>query len=427
MREEIKACVIGLGYVGLPLSIELSKYFKTTGLDISKSRIKNLINQNDSNNLIDNNEKKQLKKIFFSNDFKNIRKNNTIFVCLPTPVKKNKKPDLSLIKKACISIGKNLSKGSIVIFESTFYPGVTEEICIPIIEKFSKMVWKRDFNIGYSPERISPGKNATKIKNISKIISGDNAVGLSKVNYVYSKIIKSKLHLAKNIKTAESAKILENIQRDVNIALMNEISIIFRKLNINIYDVISAASSKWNFQKYYPGLVGGHCIGVDPYYLSYKSQLLGLQPKLILTSRKINEKMILNIIKNLKKFIKNSKINNNKIKILIMGVTYKEDCNDLRNSKIIDLIKVLKKTKFKITYNDILADNKIFKNETNQNLTRFEKLNYQFDYVMLCQPHQFYLKNRKKILSMQKKSGVFFDLKNSFKIKNNKNYNVFTL
>ena len=427
MKKKIKACVIGLGYVGLPLSIELSKHFKTTGLDISKTRIRNLINQKDSNNLIDKNEKKQLKKIFFSDDFKNIKKNNPIFVCLPTPVKKNKKPDLSLIKKACISIGKNLSKETVIIFESTFYPGVTEELCIPMIEKFSKMVWKKDFNIGYSPERISPGKNSTKLKNISKIVSGDNSKGLRIVKHIYSKIIKSKLHVAKNIKIAESAKILENIQRDVNITLMNEISIIFRKLNINIHDVISAAGSKWNFQKYYPGLVGGHCIGVDPYYLSHKSQLLGLQPKLILTSRKINEKMILNIIKNLKYFIYQSKIRINKIKILIMGVTYKEDCNDLRNSKVIDLIKILKKNKFKITYNDILADNKLFKNETGQNLTKFEKLNSKFDYVLLCQPHQFYLKNRKKIVSLQNKDGVFFDLKNSLKIKDNSNYKVFTL
>ncbi len=427
MKRKINACIIGLGYVGLPLSIELSKYFKTTGLDISKSRIRNLIKQNDSNNLIDKNEKKQLKNIFFSNDFKKIQKNNAIFVCLPTPVKKNKKPDLSLIKKACISIGKNLSKDSIIIFESTFYPGVTEEICIPIIEKFSKLVWKKDFNIGYSPERISPGKNSTKLKNISKIISGDNARGLKLVKYIYSKIIKSKLHVAKNIKIAESAKILENIQRDVNIALMNEISIIFRKLNINIHDVISAAGSKWNFQKYYPGLVGGHCIGVDPYYLTHKSKLLGLQPKLILTSRKINEKMILNIFKNLKNFILKSKKKSSKIKILIMGVTYKEDCNDLRNSKVIDLIKILKKTKFKITYNDILADNKIFKNETDQNLTKFEKLNSKFDYILMCQPHKFYIKNKNKILSLQNKNGVFFDLKNSLKIKNKPEYKVFTL
>lgn len=427
MKIEINACVIGLGYVGLPLSIELSKYFKTTGLDISKSRIKNLIKQNDSNNLIDKNEKKQLKKILFSNDFKKIQKNNAIFVCLPTPVKKNKKPDLSLIKKACISIGKNLTKDSIIIFESTFYPGVTEEICIPIIEKFSKLTWKKDFNVGYSPERISPGKNSIKLKNISKIISGDNPKGLKLVKYIYSKIIKSKLHVAKNIKTAESAKILENIQRDVNIALMNEISLIFKKLNINIYDVISAASSKWNFQKYFPGLVGGHCIGVDPYYLSYKSELLGLQPKLILTSRKINEDMILNIFKNLKRFIVKSKKKISEIKILILGVTYKEDCNDLRNSKVIDLIKILEKTKFKITYNDVLADNKIFKNETGQKLTNFEKLNLKYDYVLMCQPHQFYINNKNKILSLQNKDGVFFDLKNSLKIENNPEFKVFTL
>jgi len=427
MRIKIKACVIGLGYVGLPLSIELSKYFTTTGLDISFSRIENLRNKIDSNNLIDKNEQKQLKNIHFSNDFKEIKKSNAIFVCLPTPVRKNKKPDLSLIKKACVSIGKNISKNSIIIFESTFYPGVTEEICVPIIEKFSKMTWKEDFNIGYSPERISPGKNSTKLSQISKIISADNQKGLKIIYYIYSKIIKSKLHIAKSIKIAESAKILENIQRDVNIALMNEISIIFRKLNINIYDVIEAAGTKWNFQKYYPGLVGGHCIGVDPYYLTHKSQLLGLQPKLILTSRKINEKMIYDIIKNLKNFIKRSKKKIHKIKLLIMGVTYKEDCNDLRNSKVIDLIKILKKTKIKITYNDILADQKKFEEETNENLTQFKKINKKFDYVLLAQPHEYYIKNKNKILSFQKKGGVIFDLKNSLNLINNQNYKVFKL
>ncbi len=427
MKKNINACVIGLGYVGLPLAIELSKFFKTTGLDISKKRIHDLKRKIDTNNLVDKYEKKQLRKINFSNNFLNIKENNAIFVCLPTPVKKNNKPDLSLIKRACISIGKNLSKDSVIIFESTFYPGVTEEMCIPIIEKYSKFKWKKDFNIGYSPERISPGKNYTKIKNISKIISADTSKTLSKVKLIYSKIINSKLHIAKSIKVAESAKILENIQRDVNIALMNEISIIFKKLNIDINEVIEAASSKWNFQRYYPGLVGGHCIGVDPYYLSYKSMSIGLQPKLILTSRKINEKMILSIIKALKKFISLSKQKASKVKILILGVTYKEDCNDLRNSKIIDLIKIIKNTKYKITFNDILANKKNFYEETNLKLTDFRKLKNKFNYILLCQPHEFYIKNKTKILKLQEKNGVFFDLKNSFKIKYNSNYQVFTL
>ena len=427
MKKNINACVIGLGYVGLPLAIELSKFFKTTGLDISKKRINELNKKADTNNLIDKNDKKQLKRIKFSNNFLNIKENNAIFVCLPTPVKKNNKPDLSLIKKACISIAKNLSKNSIIIFESTFYPGVTEEICIPIIEKFSKFKWKKDFNIGYSPERISPGKNYTKIKNISKIISADTSKALNKVKFIYSKIINSKLHIANSIKVAESAKILENIQRDVNIALMNEISIIFKKLNIDINEVIEAASSKWNFQKYYPGLVGGHCIGVDPYYLTYKSMSIGLQPKLILTSRKINEKMILSIIRSLKKFITLSKQKVSKVKILILGVTYKEDCNDLRNSKIIDLIKIIKNSKYKITFHDILANKKDFYKETNLKLTDFRKLKDKFNYILLCQPHEFYIKNKTKILKLQKKNGVFFDLKNSFKIKYNSKHQVFTL
>ena len=382
MLKHIKIGIIGLGYVGLPLAIEFSKKFKTYGFDKSKERINQLKRKIDKNNLLNKSELNILKKINFESNYKMLGKLNIIIVCLPTPVKRNKKPDLKLLKSASKIIGKNIKKNTTIVFESTVYPGVTEEICIPIIEKSSKLIWKKDFFVGYSPERISPGKNYKKLSNIKKIISGDTIKTEKNFKKVYSKIIKAGLFVAKDIKTAEAAKILENTQRDVNIALMNEVSMIFDKLNINTRDVIKAASTKWNFGLYYPGLVGGHCIGVDPYYLSHKSKLVGSKSDLILTSRKINE--------NMSSYIYN-KIRNKKIKsILILGITYKEDCNDLRNSKILDLIKILKQNKYNLTLNDDIADPIDFKNVTGLKLKKFDKIKNKFDLVILSQPHNYF-------------------------------------
>ncbi len=415
MLKHIKIGIIGLGYVGLPLAIEFSKKFKTYGFDKSKERINQLKRKIDKNNLLNKSELNILKKINFESNYKMLGKLNIIIVCLPTPVKRNKKPDLKLLKSASKIIGKNIKKNTTIVFESTVYPGVTEEICIPIIEKSSKLIWKKDFFVGYSPERISPGKNYKKLSNIKKIISGDTIKTEKILKKVYSKIIKAGLFVAKDIKTAEAAKILENTQRDVNIALMNEVSMIFDKLNINTRDVIKAASTKWNFGLYYPGLVGGHCIGVDPYYLSHKSKLVGSKSDLILTSRKINE--------NMSSYIYN-KIRNKKIKsILILGITYKEDCNDLRNSKILDLIKILKQNKYNLTLNDDIADPIDFKNVTGLKLKKFDKIKNKFDLVILSQPHNYFHKNFKKILKFVKKKGYFFDLKSH--IPKNKKNNLF--
>lgn len=418
--------VIGLGYVGLPLLIEFAKYFKVFGIDISKKRIKDLKKGIDYNNLLEKKNKKLINKIFFSSNFSNIKKLNIIIVCLPTPVTAKNIPDLTLIKSCCVQIGKYLKKNSTIIFESTVYPGVTEEICVPIIEKVSKLKWKKDFFVGYSPERVSPGKNYTTLPNIKKIISADSSKSLKTVNELYSKIIKAGLHVAKSIKVAEAAKILENTQRDVNIALMNEISVIFKKLKIDTHEVIEAASSKWNFNTYYPGLVGGHCIGVDPYYLSHKSIAIGHQPDLILTSRKINEFMIFHIIDQLNQFlVKNT--HKKEIKILILGVTYKENCNDLRNSKVIDLINELKNYNYKIVVSDLMTNSdEIYKLSKSKN-TKFDKIKGKFDAILLCQPHDFYLKNQIKIKKLLVKNGVFFDLKKSTKFNKFKDLKYWSL
>tara|TARA_Y100000591_G_scaffold255213_1_gene226957 strand:- start:404 stop:1660 length:1257 start_codon:yes stop_codon:yes gene_type:complete len=403
MLKHIKIGIIGLGYVGLPLAIEFSKKFKTYGFDKSKERINQLKKKIDKNNLLNKSELNILKKINFESSYKMLDKLNIIIVCLPTPVKRNKKPDLKLLKSASKIIGKNMKKNTTIVFESTVYPGVTEEICIPIIEKSSKLTWKKDFFVGYSPERISPGKNYKKLSNIKKIISGDTIKTEKILKKVYSKIIKAGLFVAKDIKTAEAAKILENTQRDVNIALMNEVSMIFDKLNINTREVIEAASTKWNFGLYYPGLVGGHCIGIDPYYLSHKSKLVGEKSDLILTSRKINE--------NMSSYIFN-KIRNKKIKsILILGITYKEDCNDLRNSKILDLIKILKQNNYHLTLSDDIANPNEFQILTGLKLKKLNKIKNKFDLVILSQPHNYFNKNFKKIINFVKKKGYFFDLK----------------
>ena len=267
---KLKISVIGLGYVGLPLATALSKNFKVLGFDKSKKKINELLNGKDSTNqlrtkVISN------KNIRYSNNPKFIRDSKVIIVTVPTPVDKKNRPDISLIKNACKIIGLNLSKNSIVVFESTVYPGLTEEVCVKELEKYSNLKWKNDFNIGYSPERINPGDKIHNLQNIVKVISADDKKTQNILKKIYKKIIK-KVYLAPSIKVAEAAKIIENTQRDINIAFMNELSIIFSRLNINIYDVLQAAGTKWNFLKFEPGLVGGHCIGVDPYYLTYKAK-----------------------------------------------------------------------------------------------------------------------------------------------------------
>ena len=417
MRSRIKIGVVGLGYVGLPLAIEFSKKFITYGFDKSLDRIFQLQKNFDKNKSISKFDKKYLKKIILSSDFENIKKLNTIIVCLPTPVTRNKKPDLKLLEYATKIIGKYIKKKTTIIFESTVYPGVTEDICVPIIEKASKLKWKKDFFVGYTPERISPGKNYKKISEIKKIISGDTKRTENYIKKIYSQIINAGLYLAPSIKVAEAAKILENTQRDVNIALMNEVSMVFNKMNISTREVIKAALTKWNFGNYTPGLVGGHCIGVDPYYLSHKSLSMGLNPDLILTSRKINENMSNYIFEQISR-------NKNIKKILILGVTYKENCNDLRNSKILDLIKILKKRKYNITVNDDIADKKEFKTSTDLNLVSLKNIKEKFDLIILSQPHDYFIKKITLLLKLLKKNSYFYDLK-SYVPKKYKTKNLF--
>ena len=409
--KSFKIGVIGLGYVGLPLTLELGNKFNVVAYDKSELRVKNLKKKTDLNKEHSKNEFKK-KKIFFSNNEIDLKKCNFFIVCVPTPITKKNKPDLKLLKDACKLVGKYIKDGDVVVFESTVYPGATEDLCAKILQKTSKISikdnhTKKGFCIGYSPERVNPGDKFHKLKDIVKIISCTSTKGLKEIQYVYSKIIKAGLYVAKSIQIAETAKVIENVQRDVNIALMNEISLICNKLKINTYDVLEAASTKWNFLKFYPGLVGGHCVGVDPYYLIQRSKELGIKPNLMTTARRLNNSMA-DVIKNrIEKKFKNKKIN-----ILVMGVTFKENCTDLRNSQYLNLAK-------KLNQNHRV---KIFEPHLNHKsmisgITNLKKLkNFKFDVIIISLAHDIFKKvTLSKLKKITHKTSVIFDLKNFYK------------
>lgn len=406
--NNIKITVIGLGYVGLPLAIEFSKKFNVIGYDIDKIKVKSI-----------NNEFKKSKKnknLEIRSNFGPNNNSNIYIVTVPTPVLKNKTPDLSFLKNATSKISTNLKKGDFVIYESTVYPGATEEVLIPILEKKSKMKLNKDFYVGYSPERINPGDKSKSLVNIKKIVSGSNTYSKKFICSLYNKIIKAGIYVAPNIKVAEAAKILENVQRDVNISLMNEASLIFSKMNVDTHEVIKAASTKWNFLKFSPGLVGGHCISVDPYYLKYKAEKIGYSPKVISSGRNVNEKMSSMIVSRVLSYLKNRKKNIKKIRIGVMGITYKENCSDTRNSQVIKMLDLLKKKKIEFQFCDYFID----KNKLNLEIKKSfrNKFTKKLDALILAVSHQQYLKLTPRYFNkMLKEDSVIFDVKNSFKLK----------
>ena len=406
--------IIGLGYIGLPLAIEFSRYFNVIGFDIDKKRVKEL------NKGIDRTKETVIKKNFskkfyFTNNLEELKNSNVFIITVPTPVMINNKPDLSYLKKASEIVAKNLKTSSIVIYESTVYPGCTEEYCCPILERLSGLKLNKDFYLGYSPERINPGDNKHKIKDIVKIVSGSNAHSLDLIKKLYSKIIKAGLHVAESIKIAEAAKVIENIQRDINIAFINECSLIFKRLNINSSKVLKAAETKWNFMPFKPGLVGGHCIGVDPYYLTYKAKKLKYNPKVILAGRKINNGMSFYIAKQVVEVLKKTDENLKKKKVLILGLSFKENCTDIRNSKVFDIVNYLQKKKIKTdVYDPIIDRSNIIKEHRINLLTRLEKKNY-YDIIILAVPHLTFLSmGIKKIKKFGNKNLKIFDLKSVF-------------
>ena len=413
-NKKIIISVVGLGYVGLPLANEFSKYFETIGYDKSNKRIELLRNKKkDTNNQL---TKRNLQEtnIFFTSEANEIKKANFYIVTVPTPIDKNNKPDLKYLISATEDIAKVLKKGDLVVYESTVYPTCTREICIPILEKISNLKLNKSFYCGYSPERINPGDKKNTVANINKIVSGSNDFALKKIFTVYKKIIKAKLFKASSIEVAEAAKIIENTQRDLNIGLVNEFSQIFNKLKIDTEEVLNMASTKWNFHSYTPGLVGGHCIGVDPYYLTYKSKKIGHYPKIILAGRNVNDKMSNYVAKEvIKKLNKSRKRLVIKKKILILGCTFKENCPDIRNSKIFDLHNHLSKiSNLEINIFDPIAQYEEVLNEYGVKILKNIQKNY-YDAIILAVPHEVfksnYFNNIKK--KFGKKKCLLFDLK----------------
>jgi len=386
----LKPCIIGLGYVGLPILLNLSKKIKTIGFDINKKRILDLKNSRDTFNEFKKRDFAK-KKIFFTNDVLKAKSANFFIVAVPTPISKSKYPDLSHLKKVSENISKILKKGDIIFFESTVYPGVTNNLCKTILEKKSKLIEGKDFFIGYSPERVNPGDKNHSLKKIDKILAYPHKYKIKNIIGLYKNLAK-KIIFTKNIEEAETAKVIENIQRDVNIGLMNEIFTVCKKLNINFYNVLNLAATKWNFIKYKPGLVGGHCLPVDPYYLSYISKINKFKTKIILAGRSINNSMEKNIYTEINKLI-NKKIFKNK-KILLCGLTYKENVADLRNSMQLEIFKKLKKNKKNIFGFDPILNRDIAKKF---NLISKDKDFKKFDVYIVLTNHSLIKKKLQKL------------------------------
>ncbi|HCJ6333792.1 TPA: Vi polysaccharide biosynthesis UDP-N-acetylglucosamine C-6 dehydrogenase TviB [Acinetobacter baumannii] len=339
---KLKIAIIGLGYVGLPLAVEFGKKVPVVGFDIYQKRIDELKNGQDHTLEVSPEELKQAVHLKYTAHLDDLQDSNFFIVTVPTPIDDFKQPDLTPLIKASTSIGQVLKKGDVVVYESTVYPGATEEVCIPVLEKVSGLKFNQDFFAGYSPERINPGDKQHRVTNILKITSGSTPEVADYIDEVYNLIIEAGTHKAPNIKVAEAAKVIENTQRDVNIALINELALIFNKLNIDTEDVLKAAGTKWNFLPFRPGLVGGHCIGVDPYYLTHKAQSIGLHPEIILAARRLNDRMGEHVATQLIKEMVKQRIQVVGARILVMGLSFKENCPDIRNTKIVDFIKALK-------------------------------------------------------------------------------------
>ena len=355
--------VIGLGYVGLPLAVEFGKHYKVIGFDINEKRIKELRSGKDRTLEVSSEELAEAKKLSFTTDLEELKKAEIYIVTVPTPVDDFKIPDLTPVLKASETAGKVIQKGDIVIYESTVYPGCTEEDCVPVIEKFSGLKFNKDFYCGYSPERINPGDKEHRVSTIKKIVSGSTPEVAEALNKLYQSVILAGTHLAPSIKVAEAAKVIENAQRDINIAFVNELAKLFNLMDIDTLDVLEAAGTKWNFLPFRPGLVGGHCIGVDPYYLTHKAVKVGYNPEIILAGRRINDQMGAFVANQLVKLMimKEHKINNSRV--LVLGITFKENCPDIRNSKVIDIINELKSFGCSVDVYDPWADKEEVKHE----------------------------------------------------------------
>lgn len=409
--DKYKIGVIGLGYVGLPLAVEFAKKHKTVGFDIDVNRISELTSFYDRTLEVDENELKKAVYMTYSHDIAELEDCNVFIVTVPTPVDKYNKPDLTPLKKASETVGRVLKKGDIVVYESTVYPGATEEECVPVLEKVSGLLFNEDFFCGYSPERINPGDKEHTVSKILKVTSGSTPEIAEVVDQLYASIITAGTFKASCIKVAEAAKVIENSQRDINIAFVNELAKIFNLLDIDTQEVLAAAGTKWNFLKFSPGLVGGHCIGVDPYYLAQKAQEVGYHPEIILAGRRLNDSIGAYVADEVVKLLVKKQINVTSAKVLVMGITFKENCPDVRNTRVIDIIAELNKYHLDITTLDPWADKASVQHEYGLDIINaMEEAKYQdFDAIILAVSHrEFFQMDIKKL---KKGTSVLFDVK----------------
>lgn len=410
-----KIAVVGLGYVGLPVAVAFGKQQEVVGFDINEIRINELKNGYDRTNEVNDVDLKK-SNIKFTNLPEELSKVDFIIVAVPTPINKNNQPDLTPLIKASETVGKALTKDTIVVYESTVYPGATEEECVPVLEKFSGLTNGSDFFVGYSPERINPGDKVHTFETITKVVSGQTPEVLEVVAEVYSIVVKAGVHKASSIKVAEAAKVIENTQRDVNIALMNEIAIIFDKVGIDTSEVLEASGTKWNFLNFKPGLVGGHCIGVDPYYLTHKAQELGHHPEVILAGRRINDNMSKYIATNIIKELLKKGIEVQGMTINLLGLTFKENCPDLRNTKVIDIVRELEDYGMNVIVNDAEADKEAAKKLYGIELKDKNELT-KTDALIFAVPHNDYIEDKNSYLELLNDNGVLIDIKGLIKDK----------
>lgn len=409
--SDLKIAIIGLGYVGLPLAVEFGKQVPVIGFDIHQKRIDELKSGQDHTLEVSPEELKQASKLSYSADLTELKDCNFFIVTVPTPIDDFKQPDLTPLIKASTSIGQVLKKGDVVVYESTVYPGATEEVCIPVLEKQSGLIFNQDFFAGYSPERINPGDKLHRVTNILKITSGSTPEVADFVDQVYNLVIEVGTHKASSIKVAEAAKVIENTQRDVNIALINELAIIFNKMGIDTEAVLQAAGTKWNFLPFRPGLVGGHCIGVDPYYLTHKAQAIGYHPEIILAGRRLNDSMGAYVVTQLVKGMIKKKIQVEGAKVLVLGLSFKENCPDIRNTKIIDIVHELKEYHMDVDVYDPWVDASEAEHEYAITPVQSVKAD-TYDAVILAVAHnQFKEMGVTEIRALGKANHVLYDLK----------------
>lgn len=406
--------IVGLGYVGLPLAVEFGKHFNTVGFDVKASRIAELRAGRDSTLEVTSAELSGVTRLTFTTDLSDLTACGTYIVTVPTPIDAFKRPDLAPLVAASTSVGKVLKKGNVVIYESTVYPGCTEEVCVPILERESGLVFNRHFFVGYSPERINPGDKEHRLATIKKVTSGSTPQAAKFVDALYRTIVTAGTHPASSLKVAEAAKVIENTQRDVNIALINELALIFARLGIDTEEVLRAAGSKWNFLPFRPGLVGGHCIGVDPYYLTHKAQEIGYHPEMILAGRRLNDSMPTYVAGEIVKLMTRKRIHVNGARALVLGVTFKENCPDIRNSKVIDVVRELQNYGADVDVHDPWADPDDCKHEYGLRLTRTPKRNH-YDVAIVAVAHrEFRDRGAKHVRRLCRKKHVLYDIKHVF-------------